>query len=338
MFQVVLWKTRKEKIYVGDDPVRKKLYGNGVDDYANIEVPYVLPYGTYSYDVAYDKHNRKILKNIIVNGEEDTKVQFAFGEQGGPNVHDGKFVSDCGCVISEYLNLQDVLNDDKNIRKAALKSTVYLERLTPTEATMTAEAKLQFEEFVGKETDKYGYEVPQKPTIAYSDDAESIRTIALVPPLYKLVNHNDRVPQVVKIDSFVEEFEALLIATFRVPQIYIHDRIGGTRGNSHAKIDEERRRLNTAVTQCTQEIISVLQKMFEQIYLKPCVPIRLPAKTLVDIETVFRLHGSGFIDDDVAREEVQGVTGLQTHRMSKGVIKRDKDNDTKKKRHKTSTI
>jgi hypothetical protein len=55
--------------------------------------------------------------------------------------------------------------------------------------------------------------------------------------------------------------------------------------------------------------------MYEEVYGKHGVPILLPTSTLVDMEGIYRLHSSGFIDTDTAAHEISGVTGLQIHRF-----------------------
>lgn len=327
-FQLVLWKNRKEEISAPpDDEIRNEKYAGLASDKITVTVPYVLPPGTYTYDVDYDEDNRKIIKNITVNGLRDENVHYMIGKQGGPNVHDQYFVSDCAAIVDDYYELMDLISDARETRKSNIKRFLFIEHLQPNEYSKDEEIIAQVQSFTSSKKTESGYTEYFPHEIVTQDDFK------IIPVMHRIAPHQPPPLPNIEVDESIRNFKGLLSDLFRVPSMFNEERSTGVLSNSDAKIDEQRRRLHISVSEMVEDIVGVLQAMFQTIYKKNRVPIRLPINIMTDIDKINELFAYGYISDDVAKEEVQLITGINAHRMRKGKL-HPPEQEAAKKKHK----
>lgn len=324
---LVLWKLRWETIHVENDEVRSKKYSGLESKTVRVQVPYVLPKGTYTYHVKFDKDMRKVIHDVYVLGEEDKDVYYYIGIKGGPNVDDDRFNSDCDAILEEYEKYQKFLKDAEDIRQENKKPTTYFEHLTPNEHTTEISIMKQLAEYASTEKTESGHKkkLPSK-LVRMGDNG------LLIPPMHRISPQQPVVATPLSTEEAEMKFINSLSNLFQVPSSWATKM--RNPDNAGAIIDEERNRLLTSLSEITKEIITVLQLMFESIYKKKNVPVHLPIFVPTNITTIHTMFERGYLDDETAKKEMEPFTGISYDRMSKRPLIRSERLSQNKKKHK----
>ena len=322
---LVVWKYRKERIRVVGDEVREKKYGKSASEYVEVVVPYILDPDIYTYSVVRDDDNRKILTNIKVHGKDDDEVYYHFTNNGGP-CPNGKIISECAAILEEYENLQKLRKDADDVRTRNKDPWTYIEHVQPNEYSTSKEVIDQMEKFLSSTKNEAGHKVYNKGVI----EENAVTRTRVIPMMFRLAATQPQLAAPINVDEAKGDFLMLIHDIFKVPNLHM-DKSGsgelGSRSSEHT-LGEERARLIKCLNDLVDEIVTVLEMMYEHVYGETNVPIHLPYDTMMDFRMVHEMYELGYFDDEEAKTQAVRYTGISRDRMtSQPLVKRIRDHD-----------
>ena len=323
MYGLVVWKTKKIKTFVGDDPARIAKHGSDTPKYAETVVPYIVPYLSYDLKIDRDPKDGTLTYEVLdpKTGNPMRDVQVTESRRGGYSPETKTFDSDCGAVLTAWRRFQRIQNLHDRLVENNAAAVPFLERLPVSEQVRLYEGAGRIENAM-HEPDQYGLPNVKDKTVLklVEPKTTNARPYVEVPQEFRIAANQVRgstSESMIEIER--KNLMELYASTLQLPLRFVSNELVGNslRTESSAAVDEDVLRAVHVASERRNEIVDVLKEAFFVCYGEGTVNVHLPAKKPLKIETLYELHERGFIDDAIAAEEISSITSIETNRIGK---------------------
>lgn len=322
MFGFVMWRTRKEKVYARDDPVRKVRYRGHDSEFASVEIPFVVPFGQVQFVPRIDEKFREVVVPLDDNGKERRDVYVSYARRGGLRVRSRSFETECGAVLDEWRRYTQLVRLHDAVVTQNARLMPYVEHVPLNEqARMNDEARAVEALLHPAETDEHGYEVPQQAVLRKVERAPEapVQSFVEIPNDRRLSSVQPLSSMTLDMETLHNRFLALLASTLQIPQRHLKAVQGSHAvpgAASAAVVEDELVRAIRAAGERRNEIVDVLAEAFAHIYGVRPQNTHLPTASQLSPPLLFEMSERGYMGDSVVKEELSTLLGMKRTRFT----------------------
>ena len=325
MYGFVLWGVRKERVYAGDDGVRKAKYGDFAEDYVNVAVPYMIPFFAVPLGIKInaEKDFREEVIPLDDYGRSRKDVTVSYSRRGRASPGMFKFETDCGALLEDWRRMRELTRVHDEVVRSNAEVAPYVEHMTETEqARLHEEARIldamlnnptpaaalglgfKMDKVLTKVDDKGNPESKVCPFVQVPEN----RKISSVQPIAKI--------------SFNKETEdkrwlGQLAATLRVPLRHLQseDNRGLGASGNEATVQDDVTRAVRAAQERRDEIVDVLADAHMRVYGARPRRVHLPTVSHMKPLMLLDLHDRGLMSDRSVKDELSAALGIKRARF-----------------------
>lgn len=322
MFGFVLWKTRREKIYAKDDPIRKRKYGTGFSDYVWVDVPFVVPFLAVDLETKMDENFREIVVPLDENGRPRKDIFVAYSRRGGIRIKTQRFETECGALLEDWRRFEKLKSLHDDVARQGALVVPYVEHLPINEQNRMREAERGVEALLHgpKNLDPTGFETAAEAVLRKVDGNTQLNKQPFV-----MVPFDRRLCTVQPQPRLEFDYEKLrlswvghLAATLQIPlrHMQTEEKTGLGSGGNEATVQDDMARAVRGAGERRNEIVDVLSDAFEKIFSVRPSHVHLPTASHMNPALLFSMQERGFMSDDSIKDELSVVLGMKRQRFS----------------------
>lgn len=298
-----------------------------------IKMPVALVPKSYNVETFVNINGQKEYKFYLKNRKEQPKFFWINSKfRSGINEYDTNVVdSDCAPILRAWIKLNEYKRDAEEIRTELKKPIRWLQKVFDKVYGPNMHEEARAEKILSYRRDPNGYKLPGVTEVEINRE----QNLAIVPgghilsavqpsPSLELLNLKEAK---VEFKSLVDETLGMAIQSSKTAASAFH-----TRTNS--AVEETKADRSAMLHELVSDLSyigSLAFKMCMEDTSPESISISIPMRSVADENSIYKLHGYGVINDNVAREELLKINGMQTHRGTKGPLKRARHEKEKEK-------
>ncbi len=322
MFGWVMWKTRPEKFYAEDDPIRKRKYGTGYSKMVEVKVPFVVPYFAVDLETHMDDNFRETITPLDKNGFPRKDIRVSYSRRGGLRVKTQTFETECGALLNDWRRFNTLTALHDKVARVSAEPLPFVEHMPINEQSRMQKTEGAIEDLHhGPVTlDKFGYEIPTEKVLRKIErpTETTIQPFVEVPADRKLSHAQVSSKLSFDLDVIHKQWIGHLASTLQIPlrHMQTEDNKGLSTGGNEATVHDDMARAVRIAGERRNEIVDVLAEAFESIFEVRPTNTHLPTASHMTPAMLFDMHDRGVMADPEVKDELSLVFGLKRTRFT----------------------
>lgn len=291
-----------------------------------VKMPVALNPGSFTVQVDMDDKENKIITVELKSKKNKTKIYVVESQhRSGLDYYNPTIVdSDCGHMLQRWKEFNELKQDTMDIRRILKRPQIWIEKHHDKINKSNDEQQARADNILSYKRDEHGYK--RKGTVEI--EVVKKQNLMILPPGYGLCSTQPtHLAQLLDIENEKSDFKSFVDEALGMPMKSSKTGISPFATRTRSAVEEAKANKMAMLAELIADITHVLKEA-----LKLCIeediqiPVSIPMRSVLDSESIYKLHEFGVIDDDVAREELLKIFGLDQSKGGAGVMKRDNPN------------
>lgn len=321
MYGFVLWMTRKERVYAKDDVVRKRKFGDGAAKWAQVEIPFVVPFLSVVLETSMDEKFRETVVALDDYGRPRKDIYVSYSRRGGLRVKTQRFETECGSMLEDWRRYMSRVKLYDAVCQQNALVLPYLEHMPINEQTIMHEDARKMEDLLNPPAHLVPGDQPQpiqKVLVKVEKPPQSqVQSFIQVPSDRRLATVQPTGKLLFDIKDEHERWLGQLATTLQIPlrHVQTEEKKGLGSTSNEATVQDDMARAVRGAGERRNEIVDVLAEAFEKIYNVRPRDTHLPTASHMTPELLFQLHERGLMSNGTLKEEMGMVLGKTIDRF-----------------------